>query len=509
MQTGKVYLVGAGPGDPGLLTLKAKKCLEHADIVIYDHLANEKLLEYVKPQAECIYVGKKAGQHTLRQEDINRLLVESAQKYDYVVRLKGGDPFLFGRGGEEALELIKNNILFEVVPGISAGLAATAYAGIPVTHRELASSVAFITGHEAQKAQGSAGVNWERIAGSCDTLVFFMGVKNLPNITRELLSSGLSEDTPVAMIREGTHNYQQTISGTLSNIVQLSEEHNIIPPVIIVVGNVVKLRERLVWFEKRPLFGKTVVVTRNKTSEAKFTGLLEQQGANVFHFPTINIVELTPNAKLDQALNDLNAYDWLVFTSGNAVEIFFERLFQQGDDIRSLHTMKIAAIGKPSAEKLRKYYLKADFIPDKFTSENLVVEMTAKFSLSKKRILFPGSSLSNPQIAENLKKAGAQVNMIPVYETKIAHVDEELLNELKTFIEQKKIDWITFTSSSTVDNFIEIVGRDFIVEHQANIPISSIGPVTTETLEKYGFEPGITAKEHTFGGLVNAIIKQK
>jgi uroporphyrinogen III methyltransferase/synthase len=506
---GKVYLVGAGPGDPGLLTIKAKECLEQADIVIYDYLANEQLLEYTKPQAERIYVGKKAGQHTLKQEDINKLLVESARKYDIVVRLKGGDPFLFGRGGEEALELVTHDIPFEVVPGISSGLAATAYAGIPVTHRGLASSVAFITGHEAQKAQGSASVDWKQIVGSCDTLVIFMGVKNLPNIAHELVSSGLSENTPVAVIRNGTYPSQRTIAGTLKNIVQLSEERNITAPAIIVVGEVVKLREQLMWFEHRPLFGKTVVVTRNTTSEKKLTKLLEQQGANVFHVPTIDIVEIQPNHTLKQALNALNLYDWLLFTSGNAVEIFFDQLLQAGYDVRSLRTVKIAAIGKPSAEKLQQYYLKADFIPDVFTSEELIAGMIAKYSLSEKRIVFPGSTLANPGIAERLRKAGAEVDVIPIYETKIADVDKNTINEFKTLIKQQEIHWITFTSSSTVNNFIKLMRSDFITENKGKLPIASIGPVTTKTLEQYDLHPRITAHEHSFEGLVNSIIREE
>ncbi|MBD3308742.1 uroporphyrinogen-III C-methyltransferase, partial [candidate division KSB3 bacterium] len=362
MQTGKVYLVGAGPGDPGLLTLKAKECLQRADIVIYDNLANDELLTYVPPQATRVYVGKKAGQHTLKQPEINRLLVESAQMHDVVVRLKGGDPFLFGRGGEEALELVAQDIPFEVVPGISSGVAAATYAGIPVTHRELSASVAFITGHESpHKAPGSASVNWQRMAESCDTLVIFMGVKNLPNIVRELLDAGISEAMPVAVIREGTYNSQRTITGTLRTIVPLVTEHNLTPPAIIVIGKVVALRVHLSWFENRPLFGQTIVITRNLTSESTLATMLEAQGAHIFCFPTIDIVEIRPNKDLETALARLDQYDWLLFTSGNAVRIFFDRLLQQ-HDIRALKNIRIAAIGKPSAVKLRDYHLKADFI---------------------------------------------------------------------------------------------------------------------------------------------------
>ena len=504
---GKVYLVGAGPGDPGLFTLKGKACLEQADIVIYDYLANEQLLGYVKPQAERIYVGKKAGQHTLKQEEINALLVASAQKYGCVVRLKGGDPFLFGRGGEEALELVKHQIPFEVVPGVTAGIAVPAYAGIPVSHREMASSVAFITGHEADEKPDAANVNWPALAKSCDTLVIFMGVKNLPHIVQELRTAGLAAETPAAIIKEGTYNFQQTVAGTLQDIVQRAQERQITAPAIIVIGKVAQLREQLAWFENRPLFGKIVVVTRQAAAEANLTKLLEQQGANVLQFPTIDIVEIRPNVPLEQALHKLDRYAWLLFTSGNAVEIFFNQVWAQGLDLRALHAVKIAVIGKPTAEKLQTYYLNADFTPDVFTSERLVAGMTAKFALAGQRVLFPGSTLSNPEIAAQLQQAGAVVDVIPIYETRIAQVAPELLDQLQTALAQNKIAWITFTSSSTVANFVSIVGQDFLHAQRARLPIASIGPVTTNTLVQYGLTPLVTAGEHTFQGLVAAMIK--
>lgn len=502
-----MYLVGAGPGDPGLLTLKAKECLEQADIVIYDYLANVQLLDYVRPQAERVYVGKKAGQHSMKQEKINQLLVDSARKYDCVVRLKGGDPFVFGRGGEEALALAEQRIPFEIVPGIPAGIAATAYAGIPVTHREIASSAAFITGHEAKKLQGSASVNWNMIGQSCDTLVIYMGVKNFPNIVQNLLASGVSPETPAAVIREGTYPSQLTITGTLKTIVQQAEEQHLTPPALIIVGHVITLREKLSWFENRPLFGKTIVVTRNKTAEAKLTKLLEVQGADVFHFPTIEIVKIVPNPQLDEALQHLSSYDWLIFTSGNAVEIFFETLFRAGYDIRSLYGLKIAAIGKPSGKKLHTYRLNADLIPSVFTSEKLVDEMSATVSVSEQRILFPGSNLSNPGIAERLRQAGATVDVIPVYETRLAQVDAKLVADFKTRIVQGTINWLSFTSSSTVENFVEIIGRDFLAEHKRKFQIASIGPVTTNTLERHQLLPQITAEEHSFEGLLRSIIQ--
>lgn len=505
MKTGRVYLVGAGPGDPGLLTLKAKACLEQADIVIYDYLANERLLEYVRPDAERVYVGKKAGQHTMKQEQINHLLVESARKYAVVVRLKGGDPFVFGRGGEETLELHQDGIPFEIVPGIPAGIAATAYAGIPVTHREIAASAAFVTGHEAKKADDSASVNWKIIGQSCDTLVIYMGVKNLPNIVAHLLESGKTPDTPVALVRNGTYPSQFTITGTLDNIVQQAEESQITPPALIIIGEVVTLREQLAWFETRPLFGKTVVVTRNKSSEGKLTTLLEQQGAEVYHFPTIEIVKIAPNPQLEDALRKLSSYDWLMFTSGNGVDIFFDALFRAGHDIRSLHGLKIAAIGKPSGKKLETYHLKADLIPSVFTSEQLVDEMTATGSLAGQRVLFPGSNISNPEIPKRLREDGAGVDVISIYETRQAQHEEAQIEEFKTRILAGKIDCLTFTSSSTVDNVVNIVGHDFLVQHKGTFKIASIGPVTTNTLTEYELPPDIEAEEHSFEGLVNSI----
>lgn len=509
MSIGTVYLVGAGPGNPELITLKAKRCLEEADVVVYDYLANEQLLSYVKPDAEYMYVGKKAGRHTMKQEDINALLVELARKHASVVRLKGGDPFVFGRGGEEALELTANQIPFEIVPGIPAAIGATAYAGIPVTHRAVATSVAFITGHEAEKSDDSASVDWDTIGKSCDTLVIYMGVKNLPRIVQKMKGCGRSPDTPVALIHRGTYLAQKTITGTLDTIVQQAEEQRITPPSLIVIGDVVSLREQLLWFENRPLFGKTVVVTRNKTSEAKLTKLLEAQGAQVFHFPTIDIVEVSPNLPLEDALKTLNLYDWLVFTSGNAVDTFFDALFRAGHDIRALHQIKIAAIGKPSADKLRTYHLTADVVPTVFTSEKLVDEMTATVPLSEKRILFPGSNISNPEIAERLRQAGATVDVIPVYETRIAQVDPEIVADFTRRIERQRIDWITFTSSSTVENFVSIIGSEFLNRYREKLPIASIGPVTTETLEKHRLLPRISAAEHSFVGLVQALIQKE
>ena len=504
-----MYLVGAGPGDPGLLTVKAKECLEKADVVIYDYLANEQLLQYLRPQAKQIYVGKKAGQHTMKQEDINRLLVDLARKHNCIVRLKGGDPFVFGRGGEEALELVAQQIPFEIVPGIPAGIAATAYAGIPVTHRNVATNVAFITGHESEKTEGSARVNWDIIGKSCDTLVIYMGIKNLPTIAQRLLDSGRDPQTPAAIIRRGTYPSQFTVSGILENIAQLAEEQQITPPALIVIGNVVALREELAWFDRRPLFGQKVLVTRNTTSEGKFTKLLEAEGAEVLSFPTIEIAEIENNPRLDRALNDLADYDYLLFTSCNAVDMFFQRLFQLGHDMRALHTMKIAAIGKPSLEKLQNYHLNADLLPPVSTSESLVDELIASEFIAEKCILFPCSSLATPTTAERLRQAGAEIDDIPIYENRVAPIASDRVEQMKARILNGELDWISFTSSSTVTNFLEILGTGFVVEHREKFSIASIGPVTTKTLEQNKLAPDITADEHTFQGLVAAIKNYK
>ncbi len=507
MQAGTVYLVGAGPGDPGLLTLKGKTCLEKADIVIYDALANESLLNYLQPHAKRVYVGKKAGQHTMQQDDINALLVESARQYAHVVRLKGGDPFVFGRGGEEALVLAEHQIPFEIVPGVTAGIAVPAYSGIPVTHRDTATSVAFVTGHESpDKTEEDAQVDWQHIARSCDTLVIYMGVKNLPYIVQELRTAGLPDDTPAAVICDGTYPAQRTLTGTLQTIVTQAQEQNVKPPAMIVVGQVVKLRASLTWFEQRPLFGQTVVVTRNADADARLTTLLEEQGAEVFHFPSIEIVERTPNPDLEQAMQQLADYDWLIFTSGNGVRIFFQQLLTANRDIRALHTLKIATIGKPTAEQLQTYHLHADFVPDQFTSEQFVAGMLAQRIGTHARILFPCSNLSNPQIAEQFRQAGAIIDVIPVYETRLSTPEAKKLDELKRMIQHGQISWITFTSSSTVHNFVQLVGQEFLAEQREKIPAASIGPVTTATLEEYGIHPRVTASEHTYQGLSHAII---
>ena len=359
----KVYLVGAGPGDPGLITLKGKECIAKADVIIYDYLASPTLLAYAGKNAEIIYVGKKGGDHTLPQDQINDLIVQKAKEGLTVCRLKGGDPFIFGRGGEEIEELINAGIDFEVVPGVTSAIAAPAYAGIPLTHRKLASTVTFITGHEDPSKQTSS-IHWEALAATGGTLVFLMGVKNLPNITGQLSRFGMPADTPVALIQWGTTSSQQTISGTLETIVAVAESAGVKPPCVIVVGDVVSLRDKMKWFENRPLFGKKIVVTRARSQASDMVQRLTELGASCIECPVIKVIPADDTAPLHDAVLRISEYDWLIFTSVNGVDFFFNQLSESGKDVRALGNLRFAVIGPATAERLRAYGIKSDIVPE-------------------------------------------------------------------------------------------------------------------------------------------------
>ena len=361
MARGKVYLVGAGPGDPGLLTLRGREVLERAEVVIYDYLANEEFLKYAPPRSEKIYVGKKGGDHTLSQQGINELLVEKGRE-KVVVRLKGGDPFVFGRGGEEAQVLVAEDIPFEVVPGVTAAISVPAYAGIPLSHRDITAGMAFVTGHERRDA-GTSKIAWDKIATGIGTLVFFMGVKNLPEICTNLVRHGRSSDTPVAVIRWGTTPAQQTVTGTLGDIVEKVREAGLKPPAITVVGEVVRLREELNWFESRPLFGKRIIVTRAREQASDFKAALSDLGADCIEFPTIEIAPPPSWEPLDTAVRNLSTYDWAIFTSVNGVKFFLERLKACRLDVRELKGVRLAAIGPRTAEALEDTGLTPDLVP--------------------------------------------------------------------------------------------------------------------------------------------------
>lgn len=495
---GKVYLIGAGPGDPGLLGLKAKECLETADAVVYDRLADPRILAYARKDAEMVYVGKASANHTMRQPDINKLLVKLAAEGKKVARLKGGDPFVFGRGGEEAIELLEAGLPFEFVPGVTSAIAVAEYAGIPVTHRHVATSFAVITGHE-DPTKGASTINWKGLATSVDTLVFLMGVENIERISSQLIANGRSADCPAAIIRWGTRPEQRTLVTTLGQAAADVKKHNLKPPAIFLVGEVVKLRSQLQWFDNKPLFGKTVVVTRARAQASELTKKLEEQGARVIEVPAIKIVPPSDYAPLQQAIAELDSYKWLVFTSTNGVEYFFKQLMAAGKDSRSLHQVKIAAIGSATAKALTAYGITADLIPSAYKAEELADALKEQITAGDK-ILLARAKVAREVLPESLRAIGAEVNVVTAYETV---ADCENKADLIEALESGEADMVTFTSSSTVTNLLKVLGdKKSLLE---KVQLAVIGPVTAETCKKHGLVPTIAAEEYTIDGLMSAI----
>ena len=501
LKHGKVYLVGAGPGDPALATLKAVECLYKAEVVIYDYLANERLLEFASPQAERIYVGKKAGDHTMSQEQINALLVEKGRS-SVVVRLKGGDPFIFGRGGEEALALREAGVSFEVVPGVTSAIAVPAYAGIPLTHRGLAASVAFVTGHEMPGKEKS-DIHWNRLATSVGTLVFLMGVKNLEFISSQLMAHGRVAETPVAVIRWGTTAEQQTVAGTLGNIAQIVDQAGIKPPGIIVVGEVAGLRQQLNWFEEKPLFGKTVVVTRAREQASGFRLLLEEKGAQCLEFPTIEVVDPANWDLLDQAIYQINQYDWIIFTSINGVRFFFRRLKEKDKDVRALHGVRIAAIGPKTAAGLEELGLRLDLIPSEYRAEAVIDGLGAE-EVRGRSFLLPRAARAREILPEKIREMGGKIDVIPVYETIRPSAKRE---EVRDLLKKGVISCITFTSSSTVENFAAMFPEDDLPSLVHKAAIACIGPITAQTAREHGLIVKIMPEEYTIEALSAEVVE--
>ncbi len=498
---GKVFLVGAGPGDTGLLTLKGKTCIETADVVVYDYLAADELLQYARPDAELIYAGKKGGDHTMTQDRINALLVEKARQGHVVARLKGGDPFIFGRGGEEIEALVAEGLDFEVVPGVTSAIAAPAYAGIPLTHRKFTSTVTFITGHE-DPGKPDSSINWKGLAATGGTLVFLMGVKNLSHIAGRLLENHMAPETPAALVRWGTTTRQQTVTGTLDTIVENVRAAGLKAPCIIVVGEVIGLREKMKWFENRPLFGKNIVVTRARAQASDMIARLTDLGARCLEYPVIKTVAPTDFSKLDAAIDNLSTYDWIIFTSVNGVLFFFNRLLEKGKDARALGNLKTACIGPVTAEKLKSYGINTDILPKNFRAES-IVEAFASESIAGNRVLLPRAAEARPVLPAELAKMGAAVDEIAAYHTvKDINNAAPLIREL----EDNKIDLITFTSSSTVTNFKSLLPPEKFNSLLENVTIASIGPITTETAQKNGFTVHVEAATYTIPGLCEAII---
>lgn len=493
---GKVYLVGAGPGDPGLMTLRGKECLEHADIVFYDSLANPALLEFA-PNAEHVFAGKATDSHTLTQDEINELLVSHAMQGKRVVRLKGGDPFVFGRGGEEAQMLARRGIAYEVVPGITAGIAAPAYAGIPVTHRGRATSVTLITGHDEQALE-SGEIDLGRIPLQ-GTLAFYMSVKSLPLICRQLIDLGRPPETPAAIVRWGTYPRQRTLLATLESLPQSAVEAGIAPPAVVVIGEVAELHRELTWFEGLPLFGKKIVVTRARSQAGELVRQLHELGADIFEFPTI-LIEPTP---VSEPFDYIGSYDWVVLTSANGVEMLFERLEELGQDARDLHGVKLCVIGSATAEALRKRFLKIDLMPEKYVAEHLMAALLEReHDLRGKRFLLPRADIARSFLPEELRKHGAYVKELVAYRTLAPRSTEERADALLAY----EPDLITFTSSSTAQNFHAMLGESRIEQLKRTAKFASIGPITAKTAGELGMPVTIQPEVHDIPHFVEAIV---
>lgn len=504
MADGIVYLVGAGPGDPGCLTLRGRECLSRADVVIYDYLANPELLRHAPSGAERIFAGKHgAGPHLLEQEAINELLVERARAGRTVVRLKGGDPFVFGRGGEEAEVLASAGIAFELVPGVTSALAGPAYAGIPVTHRDWVSGVTVLTGHEA-KEKSSPRVDWQKVATAGNTLVLLMGLTQLRHNLAKLLAAGLAGETPAAAIRWASRPRQRVIDGTVASLAELVELRGIRPPVTIVIGEVVRLRERLAWFERRPLFGHRIVVTRTRAQAGRFREILVEQGAEVVECPVIEIRPLDEaQPSLARAFENLEAYDWILFTSANGVEVFFDRLFASGRDLRALHRARLGVIGTETGRTLERLHLRPDVVPEEFKAEGLL-EALAREPLDGRRILLPRARGARAVLPDTLRERGALVDEIETYESVSPEGGAAALGAL---VAADPPACLTFTSSSTVTRFLALLAEAGAgVEALTGVRIACIGPITAETARRAGLRVDIQPAEYTIPALADAIV---
>jgi uroporphyrinogen III methyltransferase/synthase len=500
MHSGIVYLVGAGPGDPGLITLRGKECLQKAEVVVYDYLANELLLNFAPEAAERIYAGKIGGRHNQDQEEINRLLVDKGRSGKVVVRLKGGDPFVFGRGGEECEALQAAGVPFEVVPGVTAAVGAAAYAGIPLTHRDFTASVAFVTGQEG-KDKDESTIDWDRLSLGGGTVVFYMGITTLRRSMARMVEHGRSSHTPAALVRWATTAGQQVITGTIADIADKAEAAGFKPPAVTIVGEVVGLRERLRWFDNRPLSGRKIIVTRAADQAGEFSSLLQGLGASVLECPTIKLVEPESWDELDAAITALSGFSWLVLTSGNAVRFFFQRLEARGLDARALGGCKVCAVGPKTAEVARTFGICSDLVPSDYKAEGVVAALSV-IGISGNKILFPRADRAREVIPQELERLGARVTD-PVSYRNI--LPERLCPEAIFALEKRSVDCITFTSSSTVHNLAQMLGADLLVDMLKGVAVASIGPITSKTCRELGLKVDIEPKEFTLLNLAEAV----
>src|SRR5437762_8251704 len=495
-KTGKVYLVGAGPGDPGLVTLRAKECIENADAIIYDHLANPETLGWARDDAEITYVGKTRGESRSNQNEINALLIKKAHEGKQVVRLKGGDPFVFGRGAEEAQAIAEAGIPFEVVPGITSSIAGPAYAGIPVTHRAHNSHVTFFTGHE-NPAKTESAIDYAALAKLGGTQVMPMGVEHFGVITSEMLKHGVRGDLPVALVRWATTGQQETLTGTLSDIAQKVAAKNFEAPAVAVFGDVVSLRDTLNWYEKRPLLGKRIVVTRRRKQASVLSNKLCALGAHVIELPTIRIEPPSTLREFAELVQDAHVYDWIVFTSANGVEAFFDIFFKLYDDAREIGGARIAAIGPATAQRVKDFHLHVDLQPEEFVAEAVVREFKKQGSVENLRVLLVRAEKARDTLPKELSALGAIVDEAFAYRTVPETRDT---SGARRQLAQDGADLITFTSSSTVENFLALG-----LPWPKGMLIASIGPITSKTVRDQGLKVDVEARRHDINGLVQAI----
>ncbi len=495
-EKGQAVLVGAGPGDEGLITVLGKSWLQRADVVIYDHLVNAALNRFAKPGAEIIYAGKKAGHSTLSQDEINSLIVQKAREGKTVVRLKGGDPFIFGRGGEETEALKQAGIPFTVVPGVTSPVGVSAYAGIPLTHRGLASNVSIITG--SSEKGDDLPIEWEKIATRSGTLVFLMGARKLPRIVENLVRHGKPASTPVAVVQWGATPRQKTWTGTLETILDSAQE--IQPPALTIIGEVVNLKQTVDWYETLPLFGKTVAVTRAGEQSESFMGMLRERGAEPLSAPVIETHPPTDYSPLDAAIAKLESYDGIIFTSVNGVRWFMRRLHEKELDVRELKGLRICAIGSKTERAVRNLGVRVDLVPEKFVAESLL-ESLGRESVKGKRYLLPRAAVAREILPKELRKLGAEVDVVPAYQTL---PPDQLNPDALDRLQSGALDVVTFTSSSTVKNFIDLIGADRKVLLDKTV-LACIGPVTAQTARDLGLQVAIEAEEYTVEGLTSAL----
>ena len=488
----KVYLVGAGPGDPELITAKGLRLLEQADAVLYDHLAPHSLLDCAPARAERIYVGKKKSVHAYSQEEICAMMIERARRGLNVVRLKGGDPFIFGRGGEEAEALAAAGIAFEVVPGVTSPLGIGAYTGVPLTHREHTKVVTFVTGHDV------AAIDWSKV-GAMETLVIFMGITSFDQIARELMAHGRSAETPAMAVRWGTRPDQHTLVGTLATLPALIHRHDLKPPATIIVGEVVRLREKLNWFESLRLYGQRIVVTRARRQAEGLSAKLRALGAEVIELPTIEIHPALDYGPLDRAIANLGSYHWLIFTSVNGVRFFLERLDRSAVDLRALRA-RICAIGPATRASIVALHLKVDVMGQEYVAESLV-EALAAHDLQGQRILLPCAAVARDLAPAELARRGALVDVVEAYRTSAPEGAAAAAAEIFGAVDRPH--WITFSSSSTVHNFVAAAGTAAL----EGVRVASIGPVTSATARRLGIQVAVEAPVFTVDGLVEAILQ--